>query len=175
VPEVALRMPRGAGYRRYDQVLAARNYTDVFGLDIDASLAEWELSGRVDLGIAHADNHAYLEVVDVEGNVIASLYMYRGGAKEGITQPRGHTSYVVFNDAEVEMNAEQLKAIGEHREFAIAFKNGKMLLTHESGIRFERPVLQGDATRPAFARARSNAATAAIRATIERLNFKIQD
>ncbi|HUU70308.1 MAG TPA: hypothetical protein VM186_12340, partial [Planctomycetota bacterium] len=83
--------------------------------------------------------------------------------------------YVVFNDAEVEMNAEQLKAIGEHREFAIAFKNGKMLLTHESGIRFERPVLQGDATRPAFARARSNAATAAIRATIERLNFKIQD
>ncbi|HUW32253.1 MAG TPA: PA14 domain-containing protein [Planctomycetota bacterium] len=175
VPEVALRMPRGAGYRRYDQILAARNYADVFSLDVDKPLAEWELSGMVDLGTAHAGNHAYLEVVDAEGKVIASLYMYRGEAKEGITRPRGHANYVVFNDAEVEMSPDQIKAMGERREFAIAFRNGKMLFTHESGIRFERPVLQGDATRPAFARARSNAATAAVRATIERLTCRLRD
>jgi len=175
VPEVALRVPRGAGYRRYDQVIAARNYTDVLAFDIEGSLSEWEIAGRVSLGVIHAGNHAYLEVVEVEGKVIASLYMYRGEAREGITTPRGHTNYVVFNDAEVVMTADQYRTIGEHRQFNIAYKNGKMLLTHESGIRFERPVLQGDPTKPAFVRARSNAATAAVRATIERLTCTAQD
>jgi len=151
------------GRRRFDEVLDVRNEADTLSLGINESVARWELSGRVIYTVAHGGNEARMEVLDDESKAVVVWYLYRGEAKAGITRPRGHTNYLVFNDAEVPLDDAEWRALNGEQAFTITVENGLARLTHASGFTTERPVLSGDASRPATVQVRSNAGTARVR------------
>jgi len=164
-----------ASIRHYDEVLDVRNEADTLALGVEGSQPRWELSGRFIFAVANGGNTASIELLDPEGRAIVSCYMYRGEAKPGVTRPRGHTNYLVFNDAEVDLDDAQWRAIGAEQAFSITVEKGVARLTHVSGLKFERPVLSGDASRPATLQVRSNADAARVRASDLKLQAGAKD
>ncbi len=165
LPEKPVEAITDASIRSYDEVLDVRYEADTLALGLKAPQPRWELSGRFTFAVASGGNTASMELLDPEGLAIVSCYIYRGEAKPGVTRPRGHTNYLVFNDAEVAIDDAQWRAVGAEQAFSITVENGVARLTHVSGFKSERPVLSGDASRPATLQVRSNADAARVRAS----------
>ena len=174
MPEVAIRMPKDSGYRCYDRIVAAQKYVDTLNLDIGQPIAEWVLSCRGNFNVMHANDEALFEVLDADGKSIISLYMFRGDAKPNITKNAGHTNYLVFNNHEL-LNAASpdWKYANGLQDIVITVANGMATIKYGDTVKLECPVLQGDYTRPALVRARSNTTTAAVRVIIGNLKYRI--
>jgi hypothetical protein len=174
MPEVAIRMPKDSGYRCYDHIVAAQKYVETLNLNIEQPIAEWALSCRGYFNVMHANDEALLEVLDAYGKSIISLYMFRGDAKPNITKNAGHTNYLVFNNHEL-MNAAtpDWKYANGVQDIEIKVANGMATVKYGGTVKLECPVLQGDYTRPALVRTRSNTTTATVRVKISNIKYRI--
>ncbi len=152
----------------YDEVLDARGETETLELRIPTPLAEgWQLSGVAQFAVAHADDTATFEILDADGKRLVEWLAYRGDARAGITRPRGHANYLVFNGAEVEVDVPGFA--GMEAPFTLRLAEGQVRLELLNGVVVERPVAGGDPARPATLRVSARAAQNTARVRIERI------
>ena len=156
------------GTRPYDEVLDARGETETLDLRIPTPLAEgWQLSGIARFAVAHADDTATFEILDADGKPLVEWTAYRGGPRTGVTRPRGHASYLVFNGTEVDIPPAFFNGLATH--FTLRYAGGMIRLELSKGLVVERPVVSGDPARPAVLRVSAHADRNTARVRIERI------
>jgi hypothetical protein len=158
------------GTRRYEAVLDVRNETDTLELGIPLPTAgDWQLSGVAHFAVAHGGDTATFEIVDADGKRLVEWLAYRGDARAGVTRPRGHTNYLVLNRQEIEMDYGPSGNLT--LPFTLHVSNGRVRLELPGGRVVERPVLDGDSTRPMTLRTTSRADRHTARVRIERITM----